>query len=270
MININMYTCNTCEKSFPTKLGRGAHQKVHSPRYEQHKRKNIQNTLKTNAAKKANRIKRYLENPADCKQCGKVFKYEARDNKFCGRSCAATYNNLNAPTTRKRGPHKGYGAKFRPLILNAKSNKNTRINGAACRIYTCRCAHCGIQFVNRRAVKYCCEHTNLYKSNNRNRYRFTFRIDQHPVLFGKAIIDKIRKYGFWSPTNTNGLTRDHCVSVNEAIRNNYDPYYITHPVNCEIMKWDANNRKNTKCSIAYEQLVREVDEYDKIYSARTG
>jgi len=66
----------------------------------------------------------------------------------------------------------------------------------------------------------------------------------------------------WSYSNTNGLTRDHKISVNEAIRNNYDPYYIKHPLNCELMSWKKNNKKKTKSSITYSKLKQLVDAYD--------
>lgn len=73
----------------------------------------------------------------------------------------------------------------------------------------------------------------------------------------------ITQFGFRnSKTNPNGITRDHRVSVNHAIRNNYDPYYIKHPLNCELMTFNENNSKNTNSSITYEELVRIVDEYD--------
>ena len=66
----------------------------------------------------------------------------------------------------------------------------------------------------------------------------------------------------------NGYTRDHKVSVNEAIKNNYDPYYIKHPLNCELMSFNDNNKKKTKSSISYDELVKKVDEYEKIWCIR--
>ena len=67
-----------------------------------------------------------------------------------------------------------------------------------------------------------------------------------------------------SKENPNGVTRDHRISVNEAIRNGYDPYYITHPLNCELMLFEENNKKNTKSSLSYIELVRQVKEYDRM------
>lgn len=49
---------------------------------------------------KDERIKKYLENPNKCKNCGDPLDYEKRHNKFCNNSCAASYNNI------KRGKRK--------------------------------------------------------------------------------------------------------------------------------------------------------------------
>lgn len=46
-----------------------------------------------------NRIESYGENPSICKQCGKKLIYKNRNNKFCNRSCSATYNNKTRTST---------------------------------------------------------------------------------------------------------------------------------------------------------------------------
>lgn len=42
---------------------------------------------------KEKRIEEYNQNPTKCKFCGKDFDYEHRHNKFCNKSCAASFNN---------------------------------------------------------------------------------------------------------------------------------------------------------------------------------
>lgn len=59
--------------------------------------------------------------------------------------------------------------------------------------------------------------------------------------------------------NPNGLSRDH--KINEAIKNNYDPYYITHPMNCDLISHKQNNKKNTMSSITYEKLITLIDNF---------
>ena len=47
------------------------------------------------------RIEKYNLNPTLCASCGKAMDYDKRHNRFCSRSCAATYNNSNKPSTIK-------------------------------------------------------------------------------------------------------------------------------------------------------------------------
>ena len=128
-----------------------------------------------------------------------------------------------------------------------------------------RCMHCDNFFVSQARSKYCPEHADLYKSNGRNRYAFTFNVFHYPELFDLELIkDKgWHSHGGRYDYNPEGLTRDHRVSVNESIRNGYDPYYIKHPVNCEIMTFSENDRKKARSSISYEDLVKEVDMYEQ-------
>ena len=90
-------------------------------------------------------------------------------------------------------------------------------------------------------------------------------------------LDLLNKLGFYAPGgksgkwNIEGLSRDHKVSISEAIANNYDPYYITHVMNCELMPHKENDKKKGKSSISYAKLVQLVDEYDsKVKVERPG
>lgn len=47
----------------------------------------------TTAKKKQGRINKYNLNPTKCQECNKSFSYEKRNNKFCDRSCSASFNN---------------------------------------------------------------------------------------------------------------------------------------------------------------------------------
>ena len=98
-----------------------------------------------------------------------------------------------------------------------------------------------------------------YKSARR-RYRFTFDVYNFPDIFDKEFVDE---FGIYSHTdNPDGLTKDHKLSIADAYVNNYDPYYIKHPVNCQLMTNDANREKGNASSIEYDELVEQVDEYD--------
>lgn len=51
--------------------------------------------------KKKNRIQRYLKDPALCSQCHGPLAYEKKRNKFCSKSCAATFNNTGRVLTEE-------------------------------------------------------------------------------------------------------------------------------------------------------------------------
>ena len=132
-----------------------------------------------------------------------------------------------------------------------------------------RCKHCQNFFLKTEKTK----HKSICKTcklKNQTRYvdfRFRFNLYDYPELFDLNLISTI---GFYAPRgksgkwNPNGISRDHKVSVSEAVKNNYDPFYITHPLNCELMPHHKNNSKKTKSSISYSELIKLVDEYEKL------
>lgn len=277
---MNIYQCKICIKTFKTQDALNGHMKVHGPSNG----KFIANVCCSLITKQTvlvrilekHDLKYISDNTMDneCKHCQSLIK---RTQNFCDKSCRTKYTNI------KRGPRNegtkkniSFGlAKFnadKPLVndtlpkynlrtKNQRLKKEPVIIGPFSKLFMLTCAQCQTKFVNRRPVKYCNQHKDLYKSNNRNRYRFTFSLSKYPDIFSDYS-SLLKEYGMWSPKNTSGLTRDHRVSVNEAIKNNYDPYYITHPLNCELMPWHQNNKKNTKCSLLYQELVSLVDTYD--------
>ena len=247
-----MYICEHCQKSFQSIYALSGHKKIHKSTYDQHKLNNANSSRLTHNTKQQIRIDQYNKNPSICQECNCLLPYTQRHNKFCSSSCAASYNNKKRKKKPKRPASK-------PI---SRKSTTTTIWGPYSKVYTRTCAHCQEKFISRSPVKYCDKHSHLYKNNNRNRYAFTFSLKDYPDLFSKYSAD-LKQYGMWSYSNTTGLTRDHRVSVNEAILNNYDPYYIKHPLNCELIPWLENNKKKTKSSISYEELVRLVDAYDK-------
>lgn len=190
------------------------------------------------------RILNYELAPKLCKQCHLPMSYAQRHNRFCDRSCSATHNGANrSPTAKKPGP-----------IKKAKVSKPKWST-----LYKCVCKHCGVEWRARYEVRICAEHIHLYSHAGRAQYWFTFGISSYPDLFDGSLISQ---YGMRSKDNPNGVTRDHKVSVQEAIINGYDPHYIKHPLNCELMLFKDNASKHTKSSITYAELVRLVIDYE--------
>lgn len=76
-----MHICKICGQEFKDSRLLGCHVMAH----------------KNNEGKTKRRIE-YESHPHLCLACSCSISYERRNNKFCSRSCAATYNN------QKRGP----------------------------------------------------------------------------------------------------------------------------------------------------------------------
>ena len=216
------------------------------------------------------RQEKLITNPRYCSQCQSVLTAN-HHKKFCSKSCAATYNNTIRPKRQRQSPRdlvcltcsktiNCRGRIYCSRTCSAIASQN-RPHKRKKEFISCRCKHenCGVVWESKKYAKYCSQHSHLYSHNERARYWFTINVYKFPELFD---IDSLTKIGFRSSTNPNGYTRDHRVSVNEAINNGYDPYYITHVMNCELMLWQENNKKKTRSSITYEELKTRVHEYD--------
>jgi len=191
------------------------------------------------------RIEKYSLSPKICIQCDNPISYDKKRNNFCDTSCAAIYNNIHRSSTAKKpGP--------------TKKPKEPKLKYST--LYRCVCKHCGVIWRGRFNIQFCEEHKEMYSHSGRAQFWFTFSLSSYPDLFDGNLI---RQYGMRSKENPNGVTRDHKVSVQESIMNGYDPYYIKHPLNCELMLFKDNASKHTRSSIGYTDLVKAVDEYEK-------
>jgi hypothetical protein len=270
----NLCSCIICKKQYSSK---GIHSHYHISHTEDGKQRHRRTSeigSKRGGASTQQKLKdRYEQNPIFCRHCGTTLPFGDHHKIFCNSSCAAKHNNTKRP---KKEPklnqpmltHINKPKLNQPMVTHInksidpyKVSKQLKPSGPYTKLFQCSCSHCSIKFINRTAKKYCsnCEH--LYSHNHRAKYWFTFNVFHYPHLFDLSLITT---YGVRdNKTNPNGITRDHRVSVNEAIRNNYDPYYIKHPINCELMFFNENNKKKTKSSITYEELIYQVDQYDQ-------
>ena len=195
-----------------------------------------------------------------CKCCGKFISDRVN---FCSQSCSTTFTNkARAPKSQVTKDKISNSLKRRNVL---KLKPSFEIVGPFTKVNHTKCAHCGIISVTRIVKKYCADCSHIYGAEPRNRCNFTFNVYTYPELFNLVELNQV---GFYAPRgksgrwNPNGLSRDHKVSVNESLRYNYDPFYITHPLNCELMPHKENNKKKTNSSITYSQLVTAVDLYE--------
>jgi hypothetical protein len=94
--------------------------------------------------------------------------------------------------------------------------------------------------------------------------RFTFNVYDYPDYFDLKLIEL---YGWYRAKNRgdnqNGVSRDHMYSIKEGFVNNIDPYYISHPTNCVLMRHVDNNKKKTNSTITFSELVERVKTFDE-------
>lgn len=278
---MKLFICKVCEKQFATQDALNGHGRAHRENKQPEKKRVYEKrpcpetgellTIKTLNMRAFN-VELYYKNPVKCKTCNSTIKWISRNNIFCGKLCANKSREYTEKTREKisKGLAEYHFKRVKVEKHAIKSMKKSEIESEYkntqyefSKIYSGKCAHCKTNFYSRKNSKYCKEHSNLYKSGNRNKYAFTFNVFDYPELFD---LDLVKELGFYSAggkykKNLNGLTRDHKVSVNEAIKNNYDPYYIKHPLNCELMSFKDNSKKKTRSSITYENLVLLVDEW---------
>jgi len=209
---------------------------------------------KNSYSKKDERIKTYNRNPKTCKHCSKKLRYSERNNKFCSHSCSAKFNNTNR-NWRPSEQHKN--------AIKEKLSKEKIIVGPYTRVYFRSCKVCSLSFATAKKFLKC--DTCRKQVNPNIPFRFTFNVYDYPDLFDLSLIEK---HGWFSAggkkknVNLAGVSRDHKISCAEALRNKYNPYYISHPLNCELMLHSKNNRKNSKSSLNYQELVEQVNNYD--------
>lgn len=238
------------------------------------------------------RIKNYYQSPNHCKICNTELDWFSRKNTYCSHSCSAKQNNFlmtrteaqNIKTSeslkmfhaQRKSEKKTFKENFIGPIYQKQRKQHIRktpkrkptyeIVGQFSKIYFCKCKFCSDIFTEQ-TVKQICNECKVKTNKLYVDFRFDFNVYDYPDLFDLNLLQKEGwfsprgKSGRWNPT---GLSRDHRVSVSEAVKNNYDPFYIKHPINCELMTHIENNKKKTKSSMLYSELVARVNEYEKL------
>lgn len=222
-----------------------------------------------------NAKEKYDQHPKLCKGCNKIIDYKDRVNKFCSHSCAGSYSNKQrkkngwALSANQKLSISKTLIKHNAAVGNRPKSLHETIktaSGGFSRVHFMKCKFCNDMFTAGTATQVCnnCQH--LKWNNNKDQYSFKFNIFDYPNLFDLEMLQQIGWVAFGGKRggnkNRNGLSRDHKISVNDAKKFSYDPYYISHPLNCELMPHIQNNKKKSKSSISYRELVKLVDDFD--------
>lgn len=205
-----------------------------------------------------------------CTVCGKEYKVNCTEHIFnikkykktCSDNCAKilTANKVN------------------------KINKNKKIAAALskCNIITKTCLYCNNVFNTKKEKQQFCSKDCSIKYRKEQKYKnadkkliiryykkcceFTFALNDYPNEFD---FNLIKEYGWYKAknrgNNLNGISRDHIYSRNKGFENLIDPYLISHPANCQLLRHNDNVSKHIKCDISLEELINKVDNWNKKY-----
>lgn len=233
------------------------------------------------------KLKTYYACPKFCKGCECELDWFKRDCNFCSHSCAAIFNKDKIPKVSEETKNKikqSLSKYFKhtkedflsnfvgPVFVKVLGNKPKRLplpcetDGEYSIIYHCKCKFCQTRFIKRTPIRICAACKDA-QNKLRMDYRFTFNVFDYPELFDLTLLAEVGWYGprgksgKWNPA---GLSRDHKISVSAAIKHSYNPFYISHPLNCDLMPHTQNNMKKQKCSISYDELKSLVDEFERV------
>jgi hypothetical protein len=201
---------------------------------------------------------KYCVNP----NCNIRIPYEQRRNKFCSASCAASISNLGRVISddTKNKLKKTWDLKLKELNIKTITP----------------CKNCGIDVKIKNRKLYCSnECKKEYFRKDMDKFliykkdaSFKFSLNQYPNEFDFSLIEK---HGWYSPSNskkpnTNGVSRDHMVSIREGFSLGIDPSLLAHPANCKLMVHNDNISKNKKCSLTIIELNDRINEWNIKYN----
>lgn len=196
-----------------------------------------------------------MTNPSKCKCCKVILDYKRRKNKYCSISCASKITNN---IFRKRGPD------------SVEKSPYSRIKFILC-------PHTNQYYSNKNkdgSIRRCSPYIKTIKEKYYSACRFKFNVYHYPEEFDLPLIEQ---HGWYSCPglkrkkclkNTQGVSRDHIISISHGFANNIDPAIIAHPANCRIIMHQDNKSKGTKCDLTFDQLLEKIDSWNKKYTER--
>jgi len=215
-------------------------------------------------------LQEYNANPKYCIKCGTKIKFANRDNKTCSRTCANSKEHSSSTKAKIS----------RKIKQNTIDRHGLDIGISDCgKFYLPRCIYCNTTFKARiHSKRYCFKRCRLQceedrrmedvpeKTAYRRRCQFKFSLKDFPDEFEFSLVEK---HGWYKAANKGnnpgGISRDHMISISYGFEHGIDPKIISHPANCQLLQHTDNFRKNSKCSITLEDLLKKIDSWNLKY-----
>ena len=239
-----------------------------NPKYEEIRKRTIEKLSGEKVARNPHLMK--------CELCGKEYIVFCTDKEFERGCYKKTCSDLCAKriTAKKSGEEKNkkISSTLRKKFSSSREDYDENLG-----LYVRKCQICGKEFrTKKHAQRFCsCKCAAKYRNKNRienkteielykRQCQFVFALNEFPNEFNFALINengwyKAKNHG----NNLGGITRDHMFSIKEGFRKQIDPYYISHPANCELMRQADNASKHSKCSINEKELMERITEWEK-------
>jgi len=227
------------------------------------------------------RIKQWISEQHRCEKCGKIMTEYFGSGRFCSRACAN--GRIHSEETKK---------KISASVKNIAIHQKTRINYKDTDLYVDRknkkiiyllniiryyyidgptkCKFCNKPLKYKDKDKLYCS---IYCKSKANRTVYQLYVSQckfnlfnYPKEFNLDLIDEFGIYAASNHgNNLTGISRDHKFSKFNGYYYLIDPYIISHPANCELMKHTRNNDKKRKNSISLKELILSIEKWNQKY-----
>lgn len=257
-----------------------------NPKYEEIKKGTIEKlklVAEQNLINERGKLKKFK---VICAKCGKEFEVEEREKDFpskekyyCSKSCANSHERTEESRKKTSESLKKY-AREHGLNVQQDTFQEDKICPICGKVFHTikigqkTCSHeCGRKYVAQKILKEKFgnaksegEKLVILERNYRKACNFKFSLNEFPDEFDFSLIKengwyKAKNHG----NNLYGVSRDHIFSVSEALKQKIDPYYISHPANCELLLQSNNVAKYTRCGITFEELKYKVDKWNEKY-----
>ena len=241
-----------------------------NPRYEEIK----ESTYQKNSKK---RIERF-DFIVFCENCNKQYTVNCTKKEFESKKYRKTCSNkCSHELTIKKAKNDKYkkiSESLKKRFFETHENYNIENHG-----YEKVCPLCKKIFFSIKKNKICCSkkcandlrHIKYVESKDikyiyKKQCKFNFALNEYPEFFNFSLI---KEHGWYKAVNhgnnLNGVSRDHIISINEGYKQKIDPYFISHPCNCEIITQHDNAKKHTNSNLTFEKLKEKILKFEKVY-----
>ncbi len=213
--------------------------------------------------------KEYDKNPKKCEECKTIIEYDKRRNIYCSSNCSAIVENRKRKDNNYKLIHtEETKNKLRELNIGkakikANKNGNYYIEHIKCKMCDNKTKNIYCSDVCRKTDKYGNMETfKLYKIYT----TFKFSLNYYPTEYN---FNLIKEYGWYKAVNngnnTDGVSRDHIISVKDGFKKMINPLLLSHPANCQLLKHSNNISKNKKSDITIDELLEKIKIFDNKY-----